>query len=249
MTPKFLTSLHGYPIAYETLAGSEPAVLFLTGFKSDMMGQKAQALHEFCAREGIGFTRFDYGGHGASGGTFEEGTIGSWLDDATAVLDQVTTGKQIVIGSSMGGWIAMLLAKRRPARVCGLIGIAAAPDFTERLIWDVTTDAQKEQLARDGFFSIPNCYGAEPYNITRTLIEEGRKHLLLNSKSINLPCPAHFIHGTADEDVPVALGKELAKRVPFSKLTLVEGGNHRLSEPEHLELLCQTLAEMRNKLR
>lgn len=248
MTSRFLETPR-YSIAYETLAGGSPGVLFLTGFKSDMTGQKAEALRDYCVRESIAFTRFDYGGHGQSGGVFEEGTIGGWLDDATAVLDEITQGNQIIVGSSMGGWIALLLAKRRPARVAGLIGIASAPDFTERLIWDVLTPAQKEQLARDGCFPIPNCYGGEPYNITRTLIEEGRNHLLLHQKSINLPCPAHFIHGTADEDVPVALGKELAKRVPFSKLTLVAGGNHRLSESEHLKLLCAALAEMRNKLR
>ncbi len=238
--PEFLTTPR-YPIAYETLVGSEPGVMFFTGFKSDMTGQKAQALYDYCTSKGIAFTRFDYGGHGASGGTFEEGTIGDWLADSLVVFDEVTKGKQILVGSSMGGWIALLLAKKRPARVSGLIGIAAAPDFTERLIWQKTTDAQKEQLARDGYFPIPNCYGGEPYNITRKLIEEGRNHLLLNDRTINLPCPAHFIHGTKDEDVPVALGKELAKRVPFSKLTLVEGGNHRLSEPEHLELLTRAL--------
>ncbi len=244
-----IASPNGYPIAYETLEGDAPGVMFLSGFKSDMQGQKAAALHTYCTSKSIAFTRFDYGGHGRSGGAFENGTIGGWLEDALAVFDHVTHGPQMLIGSSMGAWIALLLAKQRPARVDGLIGVASAPDFTQRLLWDVMTDAQRTALAREGVLRVPDCHGGTPYPITRTLIEEGRNHLLLDAPRINLPCPAHFIHGTHDADVPPSLAKQLASRVPFSKLTLVEGGNHRLSEPAHLALLCATLADMRKPLR
>lgn len=238
-----ILSLNDYPIAYETLTGSSPGVMFFTGFKSDMMGQKAEALYAHCKKNDIGFTRFDYGGHGASGGVFECSTIGSWLMDSLQVFDTLTEGKVILVGSSMGGWIALLLARLRPERVAGIIGIAAAPDFTEKLIWDVATLEQKEQLMQAGYFLIPNCYGGEPYAITRALIEEGREHLLLDAP-IDIRCPVRLLHGTKDADVPCEIASELVKCLPNAKLTLVQDGDHRLSAPEQLQLLTDTLDQL-----
>lgn len=243
-----IQSPNGYSIAYEALEGDAPGVLFLTGFKSDMSGQKAEALYVHCKATGRAFIRFDYGGHGASGGVFEEGTIGSWLADSLQVFDMLTQGKMILVGSSMGGWIALLLSLLRLQRIAGIIGIAAAPDFTERLIWNTASSEQKNQLMCDGFFPIPDCYGGTPYPITRRLIEEGRQHLLLDAP-INIPCPVYLLHGTKDEDVPLEIAQALVARLPNVKLTVVQDGGHRLSEPEHLRLLTHTLDNLISELR
>ncbi len=236
-------SPNGYKLAYEMIEGSAPGVFFLTGFKSDMEGQKALALREYCVKHGIAFTRFDYGGHGASGGPFEEGTISTWLMDALQVFDCFTEGPMVLVGSSMGAWIALLLALERQPRVAGIIGIAPAPDFTEKLIWEAATSEQRAQLLSNGFFPIPNCYGGEPYHITQQLIEDGRHHLLLDSP-IAIDCPVWLLHGTKDADVPLDIAFKLIDCLPNARLTLVQDGNHRLSEPEHLQLLTDTLEHL-----
>ncbi|MEX2311355.1 MAG: alpha/beta hydrolase, partial [Rhodospirillales bacterium] len=200
--PALLTSQDGSMIAYHNTAGKSPGVMFLTGFKSDMQGGKATALEEYCVRKGRAFTRFDYFGHGASSGAFEDGTIGRWTDDAVSVLDQVAEGPQILVGSSMGGWIMLLAALRRPQRIAGLVGIAAAPDFTRDLIPAALTPDQLKALDQQGYCDIPNCYDdQEPYRIQKNLLDEGDQHLLLTG-SIALNIPVRLIHGFDDQDVP-----------------------------------------------
>jgi len=174
--PEILAREDGATIAYHRLAGRGPGVVFLTGFKSDMTGGKALALETFCRNRDQAYLRFDYFGHGQSSGTFEDGTIGRWADDAVFALDNLTEGPQVLVGSSMGGWIMLLAAVARPERVAGLVGTAAAPDFTEDLIPAQLTAEQLAEMDRDGFTEIPNCYDDEPYRIAKSLIDEGRDH-------------------------------------------------------------------------
>ncbi len=240
--PSYVETPAGHRLGYVCHTGKEPGVLFLTGFKSDMEGSKALALEAHCRETGRAFLRFDYSGHGSSSGKFEEGTIGAWLADAVAVLDQLTEGPQVIVGSSMGGWIALLLALARPQRVAGLVGIAAAPDFTEELIWRTLPGNQRREMVERGFISIPNCYGEDPYIITHRLVEEGRDHLLLGAP-IPIHCPVRLLHGEKDEDVPWQHGLKLVEKLESTDVafTLVKGAGHRLSEPEHLNLLCNTV--------
>jgi len=212
---------------------------------SDMTGSKALCLEDFAQRRGQAFLRFDYQGHGASSGRFEEGTIGLWSADAVAALDELTEGPQVLVGSSMGGWIMLLAALARPQRVAGLLGIAAAPDFTEDLMWDAYPQEVRETLQRDGVYHEPSDYGEEPYTITKALIDEGRKHLLLRDP-VPIVCPVRLIHGMADPDVPWELAIRLAERLESDdvEVTLIKGGGHRLSEPEDLDRLGTTLARL-----
>lgn len=232
-------------LAYHSRTGKSPGVLFLGGFKSDMTGNKATALDEYCARSGRAFTRFDYFGHGRSSGAFADGTIGRWLDDALAVLDSLTEGPQVVVGSSMGGWIACLLTLARPARVAGLVTVAAAADMTERLILPQLSAAQKAALARDGIFRDPSAYDPQGYEITQQLLDEGRRHLILGGP-VPIRCPVRLIHGTADRDVPWSLSAELMDRLesPDATLTLVKDGDHRLSAPADLARLAGAIDEL-----
>jgi pimeloyl-ACP methyl ester carboxylesterase len=243
--PETLTRPDGSAIAYHKTPGSAPGIVFLGGFMSDMTGSKALSLEDFAARRGQAFLRFDYQGHGASSGHFEEGTIGRWAEDAVAALDALTEGPQVLVGSSMGGWIMLLAALARPQRVAGLLGIAAAPDFTEDLMWDAYPPDVRETLEREGVYHEPSDYGEEPYTITKALIDDGRKHLLLR-KPLPITCPVRLIHGMADPDVPWELAIRLADRLESDdvEVTLVKGGGHRLSEPEDLERLGTTLARL-----
>ena len=226
-------------IAYRAMAGSAPGVMFCGGFMSDMTGTKATALEAHCRRTGRAYVRFDYSGHGASGGAFRDGTIGAWRDDALAVLDRVASGPQILVGSSMGGWIVLLLALARPERVAGLVGVAAAPDFTEDLIWSTLDDEGRRTLAETGEIVMPCDYGDDPYPITMSLIEEGRDHLLLRAP-IALRCPIHLLQGMRDEDVPWRTALQIAELVESRRVTveLVKDGDHRLSRDEDLDRLC-----------
>jgi len=223
-------------------AGAEPGLMFLGGFMSDMSGGKAQALEAYARRCGRAFLRFDYRGHGASSGRFEDGTIGDWAGDAVAALDALTEGPQILVGSSMGGWIMLLAALARPQRVAGLIGIAAAPDFTEDLIWGRATPEQRAVIERQGYIDQPSDYSEAPYRITRRLIEEGRDHLLLH-RPLALTCPVRLIHGLADPDVPWQTSLRLAEALHSTdvEITLVKGGGHRLSEPADLARLQRVI--------
>jgi pimeloyl-ACP methyl ester carboxylesterase len=243
--PETLMRPDGSAIAYHKTPGSAPGIVFLGGFMSDMTGSKALFLENFARRRGHAFLRFDYQGHGASSGRFEEGTIGRWSADAVAALDELAEGPQVLVGSSMGGWIMLLAALARPQRVAGLLGIAAAPDFTEDLMWDAYPQEVRETLQREGVYREPSDYGEEPYTITMRLIEEGREHLLLR-EAIPIACPVRLIHGMADPDVPWELAIRLADRLESDdvEITLVKGGGHRLSEPEDLERLGTTLARL-----
>lgn len=233
----------GETLAYRHSEGRGPGVMFCTGFNSNMGGDKALALEAWCRERGRQFTRFDYLGHGESSGRFEQGTIGRWRDDALAVLDEVTTGPQVIVGSSMGGWIMLLVALERPQRLAGLVGIATAADFTERLADRMLGQQQREQLAAQGFCEIENCYDdGEPYRIDQNLLREGHRHLLLGDR-IAIDKPVRLIHGQRDEDVPWEISLEVAAQLTSDdvEVQLVKGGDHRLSSPRHLARLLRTL--------
>ena len=234
----------GIELSWAWLPGKAPAVVFLPGFRSDMNGDKATALAAFCAERGQAMLRFDYSGHGVSGGVFEDGTIGQWTADALTAIDRLTDGKLILVGSSMGGWIALLAALKRPERIAGLIGIAAAPDFTQRLMWDSMTFEERARIQREGVLHIPSQYGA-PTPVTLGLIEDGRAHLLLEGP-ILLDCPVRLLHGQDDPDVPWELALRTAERLTTKDLeiVLIKDGDHRLSRPRDLAVLRRTLAAL-----
>jgi pimeloyl-ACP methyl ester carboxylesterase len=208
---------------------------------SDMTGTKAHALEAACKASGRTYTRFDYRGHGQSGASFESGTIGLWADDALAVLDQVTTGPQIIVGSSMGGWIMLLLARARPERIAGLVGVAPAPDFVVRM-WDDFSDEIKATLQRDGIYRAPSEYDDEPYTITMNLIEEGRQQLVLQ-ENLAVSYPVRILHGMADPDVPWRQSLEIVDRLQGDDIvvTFTKSGDHRLSEPDDIARLIYTV--------
>lgn len=234
----------GVALAWAHLAGRGPTVVFLPGFNSDMAGSKATALRDACAAAGRAMLRLDYSGHGQSDGAFAEGTIGRWMEDALFLIDRLTEGELLLVGSSMGGWIGLLVALRRSARVRGLVGIAAAPDFTERLIWHGLDTAAQAALVARGYRDEPSQYG-EPYRITYRLIEEGRAHLLLDGP-IGIHCPVRLLQGQRDPDVPWTQALTLAERLASEdvEVTLVKDGDHRLSRPRDLALLCGIVAAL-----
>lgn len=217
---------------------SLPTVVFLTGFRSDMEGTKAAYLAGHCAAKGQPFLRFDYSGHGRSGGAFEDGTIGRWRDDALDVIDAMTDGPLVLVGSSMGGWIGLLCALARKDRVRGYVGLAAAPDFT-RWMKAGMTEEQGRMLARDGYFLLPSGYEDGDYKITQALLEDGEKHCLLDGP-IALSCPMRLVQGMKDDAVPWQTAERIANAVtsPDSRIFLREEGDHRLSAPEDLALIA-----------
>jgi len=230
-------------LAYKKIEGKSPTVVFLSGFKSDMEGTKALFLESLCKEIGHAYIRFDYSGHGKSGGEFKDGTIGQWRDDALKVIDELTEGPIVLIGSSMGGWIMLLAALARPERIKALVGIAAAPDFTEELIWEKFSPQEQQQILHEGQVLIPNCYeDQQPYPITKNLIEEGRKYLLLHNP-INITCPVRLIHGMKDEDVPYQVSLRIEEQLESEDVIvrLVKTGDHRMSAPENLELLREQI--------
>jgi pimeloyl-ACP methyl ester carboxylesterase len=234
----------GVRLAWRRLPGQGPTIVFLPGFGSDMDGAKAEALAAWCAGRGQAMLRLDYSGHGASGGAFADGTIGLWCSDALRVVDACSRGMLLLVGSSMGGWIALLVALARRARVAALVGIAAAPDFTEDLMWDAAMPAERARLLEQGYVDIPSQYGP-PQRITRALIEEGRRHLLLRG-DIALTCPVRLLHGQRDAEVPWERALRLAGRLVAADVqtVLVKDGEHRLSRPGDLALLCRTVAAL-----
>ncbi len=248
--PQSVTREGGATIAYHRRQGKSPGVVFLTGFKSDMTGGKALAMEALCAERGQAFLRFDYTGHGASSGAFEDGTIGAWADDAVFALDRLSDGPQVLVGSSMGGWIMLLAALARAERIAGLIGIAAAPDFTEDLIAGELTPAQKKEMERDGCVHLPNCYDdGEPYIVTKALIDDGREHLLLRA-DIALDVPVRLIHGMNDEDVPWRTSLVLAEKLRSTdvEMAFVKDGDHRLSEGPDLDRLRRIVTALLDDL-
>jgi len=234
----------GVALAWARMPGREPTAVFLPGYMSDMTGAKATLCEEVCAGHGLECLRLDYSGHGASGGAFTDGTISRWTDDALVLIDRLTQGSLVLVGSSMGGWIALLAALARPVRIAGLIGIAAAPDFTEDLMWQAMMPAERAQLERDGVLQVPSLYG-DPYPVTAGLIADGRTRLLLD-QTIPLHCPVRLLHGQRDPDVPWRTSMRLAERLQSDdvQVTLVKDGDHRLSRPSDLALLRRTLAEL-----
>ena len=234
----------GVELAWARQQGTSPTVVFLPGFRSDMTGDKATALAAFCAERGQAMLRFDYSGHGASGGAFEDGSIGRWTQDALAVIAARTEGKLVLVGSSMGGWIALLAARTLGPGIAGLIGIAAAPDFTENLMWQAMTFEERARLMEHGFVHAPSQYG-EPYPITRKLIEDGRNQLILN-EPIRLDCAVRLLHGQRDPDVPWETALRIAEQATAEdvRIVLIKDGDHRLSRPQDLALLRATLTEV-----
>jgi pimeloyl-ACP methyl ester carboxylesterase len=239
----------GRAIAVRMREGKSPGLFWLGGFKSDMKGTKAEALDQWAESQGRACVRFDYSGHGESGGAFTDGTIGRWLEECLAVYLRFAQGPQVVIGSSMGGWLALLLARALETRtnvapVAGMVLIAPAVDFTEELMWKQFSDATKSEIGKKGSWLRPSAYGEEPYPITLGLIEDGRKHLLLGGL-IETHCPVHILQGVQDPDVPWRHAVELVSR--FSRddvvLTLVKDGDHRLSRPEDIERLIAAVKE------
>ena len=233
----------GRRIACRMRDGAGPAVMFLGGFRSDMEGTKAVWLDDWARARGRAFVRFDYSGHGASGGRFEEGCIGDWAEDAAAVLALVN-GPAVLVGSSMGGWIALLLARAAPGRVAGLVTVAAAPDFTEDGMWGGFDAATRARLMAQGRVEVASAYG-EPYVITRRLIEDGRERLVLR-EALELPFPVRMLQGTADRDVEEAVALRLLGHAtgPDIRLTLVKGADHRFSSPACLALIGQAVDEV-----
>lgn len=242
---EFLDTAAGRRIAYHRTQGQGPGVVFLGGFKSDMTGTKALHLQDWAQRRGRAFLRFDYSGHGASSGHFEEGSIGDWAEDARAVIEALTDGPQVLVGSSMGGWIALLVARALPHRLAGLVTIAAAPDFTERGFWAGFDAQQREALMRAGRLELPSDYADQPYVITRQLIEDGRQNLVMD-QPLRLDCPVRLLQGTADADVPMSWALDLLAHLDASdlRLTLVKGADHRFSTPECLRMIEKAVEDL-----
>jgi pimeloyl-ACP methyl ester carboxylesterase len=235
----------GVELAFQWHPGHSPAVVFLPGFASDMGGTKATILHEACAARGQAMLRLDYSGHGASGGKFQDGSIGVWTEDAALIIESVTGNAPVLlIGSSMGGWVCLLLAQRLAARLAAILLIAPAPDFTASLIEPNLAPAQRAALAEHGFFDPPSEYGP-PAPITQKLLDDGRDHLLLTGP-IDITCPVRILHGMNDPEIPWRHSLKLAEclKTPDVRLIFVKDGDHRLSRDEDLSLLTQTLTTL-----
>lgn len=244
---EFLTRAGKPDLAYvriEAVDEGLPVVLFCGGYRSDMEGTKALYLEAQCRARGQGYVRFDYSGHGQSGGVFEDLTISDWLEDALYVFEALVKRPVVIVGSSMGGWIALLLALRLQGRgaVRGVVGLAAAPDFTEEMFYDRLDAAQQKVLLEDGIVYVPNDYSDEPYAFTRAFYEDGKRNLVLN-EARRLPHPLKLIQGMADKDVPwrTAIAIRDCFGLAEQDVILIEGGDHRLSAPEQLEVLWDTV--------
>ena len=234
---EFLDTASGRRIAFHRTMGIEPGVVFLGGFMSDMDGSKATHLEAWAKAEGRAYVRFDYSGHGQSAGAFVDGCIGDWFADASEVIERLTQGPQVLVGSSMGGWIALLCAKALPEKIAGLVTIAAAPDFTEDGFYADFSDEDKSRLEVEGVVQVPSDYG-DPYPITKRLIENGRRHFVLRDP-LKLGVPVRMVQGTED----TAVNRDTALRlldhleVKDVRLTFIKGGDHSLSTPDNLEMI------------
>lgn len=235
---------HVRRLAYDQTAGEGPGVVFLGGYASDKEGTKALYLQDWAQRRGRAFLRFDYSGHGGSDGDFEDGTIGQWRDDAVAIIEGLTRGPQILVGSSMGGWISLLIARDDPQLVAGLVTIAAAPDFTVELEAGLT-DMERTAMDRDGRIERPSPYGPEPSVFTANLIRDGRRQLVLD-RALTLPFPTRMLQGTEDEDVPLSVATSLLEHATGEdlRLTLVKGADHRFSGTDELALIVHAVEDV-----
>lgn len=246
--PEFLSRPGGAALAYRRVSGAAPGIVFLAGLRSDMTGNKAVFLDDYCRLRGRAYVRFDYFGHGISSGDFARGTVGRWAEDAVAVIDALTEGAQILVGSSLGGWIMLLAALARRDRVRALVGLAAAPDATEDLLLPRLDPAQRRELAAKGSVTLPSEYDPAGYTYSRNLIEEGRRHLLMRG-TIALDCPVRLLHGIGDTSVPWQTSLRLAERLASRDvaLTLVKDGDHRLSTVADLARLGDTLDRLADR--
>lgn len=243
--PEYLTTPQGRRLAYNRSPGKGPGIVFLGGFRSDMEGTKALFLEDRARAEGRAFLRFDYSGHGQSSGVFEDGAIGDWAEDAEAAIAALTEGPQVLVGSSMGGWIALLLVRRMPGRIAGLVGIAAAPDFTV-ITWNAELGPrQRREVLTTGRTELPSAYADQPYVFTRRLFEDGARNLVLTA-ALDLPFPARFLQGTADADVRPHVAVNLLNHVTGAdvRLVLVKDADHRFSNPDNLALIAATVADV-----
>jgi pimeloyl-ACP methyl ester carboxylesterase len=245
----FLETKAGRRIAYDLTPGKGPGVVFLGGFKSDKEGTKALALEAWARAEDRAFLRFDYSGHGSSSGDFLDGAIADWFADARAAIMALTEGPQVLVGSSMGGWISLLMAREHPEKVAGLVTVAAAADFTEDGMWGGFSEDQRRALLEEGRVALPSDYSAEPYVITRRLIEDGRRWLVLRSP-LFLPMPVRMLQGTADSDVPVSVALRLLDHAEGGdmRLIIVKGADHRFSTPECLKLIELSVQKVLQRL-
>lgn len=243
-TTGFLERPDGARIAWRRVAGSEPTVVWLGGFRSDMAGTKAEALADWALATGRAYVRFDYFGHGESTGDFAQGTITRWREDALAVLDELVEGEAVLVGSSMGGWISCLVAPAMAERIKALVLIAPAPDFTEKLMAPEMTEADRAEMAQTGVWLRPSDYG-EPYPITRELLEDGARWSIL-PEPVNVQAPVRILQGGADPDVPWRHALELAQALRSQDVvfTLIKDGDHRLSRPQDIARLIQALEEV-----
>ncbi|MGH1367154.1 MAG: alpha/beta hydrolase [Maritimibacter sp.] len=241
---QFLTTKTGRRIAYHKTQGSGPGVVFLGGFMSDMQGTKAIALEEWAKAQGRAFLRFDYSGHGESDGAFRDGCIGDWAMDAKAAIEALTEGPQILVGSSMGGWISAILTREIGEIIAGFVGIAAAPDFTEDSMWAGFSPQERATLMEKGVVDVPSDYG-DPYPITKRLIEDGRDNLVLRSP-LPMPFPVRLLQGTMDEDVARSVALSLLDHIDGEdlSLTFVKGADHRFSTPECLALMIDMIEQV-----
>ena len=246
--PQYLATPQHRKLAYHISAGEGPCVVFLGGLKSDMNGTKALHLEEWCKKRGLAFLRFDYSGHGESSGAFEDGCIGDWAEDTREILAALTQGKLIVVGSSMGGWQALLFSRSKPERIAGLVTIAAAPDFTEDSYWSLFTNDQKKLLTREGKIAIQSEY-MDTYYITSRLIQDGRENLVLR-EPLNLPFPVRCLQGTADTAVSTETAIKLLNHAecPDMRLSLVKDADHRFSDKSCLELIESAVEEILRSL-
>lgn len=242
---ELLSRSDGAAIAYRRLPGDAPGIVFLAGLRSDMTGTKASFLDEWCRRRGRAYVRFDYFGHGRSTGNFADGTVGRWAEDVIAVLDNLTEGPQILVGSSLGGWLMLLAALARRQRIAALVGIAAAPDATEDLLWPRLDAGQRAALLANGRVTVPSEYDPAGYTYSLGLIDEGRRHLVMRAP-IPLDCPVRLLHGLTDASVPWQTSLGLAERLTSTDVTvtLVKNGDHRLSTAFDLARLGAALGAL-----
>jgi len=244
MTPQILETSQGRKIAYHKMEGAGPGVVFLGGLRSDMEGSKALFLEEWAKAQGRAFLRFDYSGHGQSSGEFTQGCIGDWAEDAQAAISTLTSGPQVFVGSSMGGWISLLMAKRMAERMAGLVTIAAAPDFTQDGMWAEFSDEQRRQIMEEGQTALPSEYG-DPMIITKRMIEDGRNQLVLRDP-LKLNVPVRLLQGTADLDVDMSVALRLLDHLEGQDihLELVKGADHRFSDAPCLNVIARAIQEV-----